>query len=206
MDKYTYTRKSDIDRHIRRARKEERYRQRQANLASKGKGKSKARAEEDDVFWPTTHGDAAGKGKPKFPASLSSLENSPEPSFEERRKNEQSQDEEDDEDLDPPGSDDEDYAFEVAEFEVNLKHWIECLNIHGNGGVGSANAISNTFGADGEGGNTGGRGKKRWIVDDDDPGAGRGFGATGGGREKDLRNTSLIMTWQGEGEPLTMLL
>jgi hypothetical protein len=203
MDKYTYTRKSDIERHIRRAQREERYRQRQARQASKGKGKGKARADEDDVFGPTTNGDAVGKGKPKFPASLSS----PEPSVEEQRNDQESQDEEDDEHLDPPGSDDEDYAFEVAEFEVNLKHWIECLNIHGNGGVGSANTNVGTFGADGDSGHTGGRGKKRWIVDDDDPGAGgRGFGSTGGAREKDMRNTSLIMTWQGEGEPLTMLL
>lgn len=199
MDKYTYTRKSDIERHIRRARKEERYRQRHAELASRGKGKGKARAEDDDVFGPTTH--AAGKGKTKFPPSSS---NSSEPYAGELGNDQAS--EEDDDDLDPPGSDDEDYAFEVAEFEVNLKHWIECLNIHGNGGVGSANTNASNFGADGESGHTGHRGKKRWIVDDDDPSATRGFGAGVGAREKDMRNTSLIMTWQGEGEPLTMLL
>lgn len=201
MDKYTYTRKSDIERHIRRARKEERYRQRQAKLASKGKGKGKAITDDDDVFGPTSH--AAGKGKTKFPPSPS---NHSEPSAGERGTDRGSEEEEDDDDLDPPGSDDEDYAFEVAEFEVNLKHWIECLNIHGNGGVGSANTNISNFSVDGESGHTGGRGKKRWIVEDDDPGASRGFGGGGGVKEKDMRNTSLIMTWQGEGEPLTMLL
>jgi hypothetical protein len=203
MDKYTYTRKSDIERHIRRARKEERYRQRQAVVATNEKGKGKARADEDDVFGPPMTAGDAGKGKTMFPPSTSK---SPEPSSGERGDKQESEVEEDDDDLEPPGSDDEDYAFEVAEFEVNLKHWIECLNIHGNGGVGSGITNSSNFGADGDSGNTGSRGKKRWIMDDDDPGASRGFGAGGGAREKDMRNTSLIMTWQGEGEPLTMLL
>ncbi|GHJ85253.1 hypothetical protein NliqN6_1655 [Naganishia liquefaciens] len=203
MDKYTYTRKSDIERHIRRARKEERYRQRQAVVATNEKGKGKARADEDDVFGPPMTAGDAGKGKTKFPPSTSK---SPEPSSGERGDKQESEVEEDDDDLEPPGSDDEDYAFEVAEFEVNLKHWIECLNIHGNGGVGSGITNSSNFGAEGDSGNTGSRGKKRWIMDDDDPGASRGFGAGGGAREKDMRNTSLIMTWQGEGEPLTMLL
>lgn len=185
MDKYTYTRKSDIERHIRRARKEERYRQRQARIAAKGKAKSRRDAE--DVFGPTSH-DAQ---------------------HEDQVNSDQSEEDDENDDLDPPGSDDEDYAYEVAEFEVNLKHWIECLNIHGNAGVASSYSTNSGFGVDGEGGSSGGggrRGKKQWIMDDDDVGGGRGFGSAGGGREKDVRNTSLIMTWQGEGEPLTMML
>lgn len=184
MDKYTYTRKSDVERHIRRARKEERYRQRQARATTKGKGK--ARRDVEDVFGPTTHGGQ-----------------------DEEQANSDSSDGDADNDFDPPGSDDEDYAYEVAEFEVNLKHWIECLNIHGNAGVAASYSTNSGYSADGEGGSAGGggrRGKKQWIMDDDDVGGGRGFGSTGGGREKDFRNTSLIMTWQGEGEPLTMLL
>lgn len=184
MDKYTYTRKSDIERHIRRARKEERFRQRQSRTSAKVKGNAGRHAE--DVFGPTTHDDQE----------------------EEQAISDSADDATDD--LDPPGSDDEDYAYEVAEFEVNLKHWIECLNIHGNASVASTYSNNNGFNADGEGGSagTGGRrGKRQWIMDDDDVDGGRGFGSTGGGgREKDFRNTSLIMTWQGEGEPLTMLL
>jgi hypothetical protein len=211
MDKYTYTRKSDIERHIRRAQKEERFRRRHARQGTQGKGKGKA-TREDDVFGPNTTNTKGNQKLHQNPSqdTIGGAEN----------ENDQNSDgdenqNDDDDDLEPPGSDDEDYTYEVAEFEVNLKHWIECLNIHGNAAVAPSSLNNQSgFAADGDGGaNTsgagggGGRGKKRWIMDDDEPGGGsRGFGSTGGPREKDVRNTSLIMTWQGEGEPLTLLL
>lgn len=208
MDNYAYTRKSDIERHIRRAQKEERFRRRQARQGDKGKGKA---VQEDDVFGPNTTG-IKRLHKTRQDTSQNTTGGA------EVGSNQDSDDEDnenEDDDLEPPGSDDEEYTYEVAEFEVNLKHWIECLNIHGNATVASSSSHNqNGFAADGDGGvNTSGagsgngRGKKRWIMDDDEPGSGgRSFGSTGGGRERDVRNTSLIMTWQGEGEPLTLLL
>ncbi|KAJ9125626.1 hypothetical protein QFC22_000588 [Naganishia vaughanmartiniae] len=207
MDKYTYTRKSDIERHIRRAQKEERFRRRQARQGVKGKGKA---TREDDVFGPNTTNPKGHQKAPENPSrnAMGGAENDSD------QDSDGDDDDDDDDDLEPPGSDDEEYTYEVAEFEVNLKHWIECLNIHGNASVASSSSHNHSgFAADGEGGaNTsnaaggGGRGKKRWIMDDDEPSGGRGFGSIGGGREREFRNTSLIMTWQGEGEPLTLLL
>ncbi|KAJ9107837.1 hypothetical protein QFC19_002743 [Naganishia cerealis] len=205
MDNYTYTRKSDIERHIRRAQKEERFRRRQARLTT---GKIRSTRKDDDVFGPTTTG---------INDHLKSQERFQNTAIERADKNgdrnsgeDEDNDDDDDDDLEPPGSDDEEYTYEVAEFEVNLKHWIECLNIHGNAIVASSSSHNTRFAADGDGSastsGAGGRGKKRWIMDDDEPIGGRGFGSIGGGRERDVRNTSLIMTWQGEGEPLTLLL
>ncbi|KAJ9109289.1 hypothetical protein QFC21_000618 [Naganishia friedmannii] len=206
MDKYTYTRKSDIERHIRRAQKEERFRRCQARQRAKSKGKATL---DDDVFGQNANSVKNRQGGHQNPSqhAIGGAENGSDQSSDD------DENENDDDDLEPPGSDDEEYTYEVAEFEVNLKHWIECLNIHGNAAVApSSSHHQSGFAADRDGGaNTsgggggGGRSKKRWIMDDDEPSGGRGFGTTSGAREKDVRNTSLIMTWQGEGEPLTLL-
>lgn len=82
----------------------------------------------------------------------------------------------------------------MKEFEVNLNHLLECLNIYGNA---MPVAMPNE-------GRFPDRNRKKWAGeggDDDEMGS---FG--GGAASKDVRNTGLIMTWQGDGYPLTLVL
>lgn len=95
---------------------------------------------------------------------------------------------------DPNEDEDEDEGPPMKEFEVNLGHLLECLNVYGNA-MPIATPNEGRFPD---------RNRRKWAGeggDEEDMGT---FG--GGAASKDIRTTGLIMTWQGDGYPLTLVL
>jgi hypothetical protein len=94
----------------------------------------------------------------------------------------------------------------MKQFDVNLNTLLECLNIYGNATTPNQSRdgpIFTTFEQkDAEGGGGGFR-KRRWAGGDDE---GDGERVEGKHAAKEVRNTGLIMTWKGDGWPLTLIL
>lgn len=99
--------------------------------------------------------------------------------------------------------DEEDVVQDLLEFEVNLNNLLECLNIYGNA---APLADKNTGGSSVDDSRFGGRDKRKWAGEGnpDEEEYGGTMGSANGGKE--VRNTGLLMSWQGEGYPLTLTL